>query len=96
MTNVPIGRPWQMLAVDVLEVPISGHGNRYLLVLQDYFTKWAEALPMPDQTAERIVRALIDIFSRFGIWHVFAKVSLLEIGIVGWQSPYCACRLPFR
>ena len=21
MTNVPIGRPWQMLAVDVLEVP---------------------------------------------------------------------------
>eukprot|EP00731_Ephydatia_muelleri_P000956 Em0001g956a len=40
MTNVPIGRPWQM---------------------------WAEAVPMPDQTAERIVRALIDILSRFGI-----------------------------
>ena len=67
MTNVPIGRPWQMLAVDVLEVLMSGHGNRYLVVLQDYFTKWAEAVPMPDQTAERIVRALIDIFSRFGI-----------------------------
>eukprot|EP00731_Ephydatia_muelleri_P003703 Em0001g3703a len=31
------------------------------------FTKWAEAVPMPDQTAERIVLALIDIFSRFGI-----------------------------
>ena len=67
MTNVPIGRPWQMLAVDVLEVPMSSHGNRYLLVLQNYFTKWAEAVPMPDQTAERIVRALISIFSRFGI-----------------------------
>ena len=25
-----------MLAVDVLEVPMSGHRNRYLLVLQDY------------------------------------------------------------
>ena len=59
MTNVPIGRAWQMLAVDVLEVPMSSHGNRYLLVLQDYFTKWAEAIPMPDQTAERIVRVLI-------------------------------------
>ena len=92
MTNVPIGRPWQMLAVDVLEVPISGHGNRYLLVLQDYFTKWAEALPMPDQTAERIVRALlIDIFSRFGImarvrqgiiarnWHCWMAKSLLRM-----------------
>ena len=46
---------------------LTGHGNRYLLVLQDYFTKWAEAVPMPDKTAERIVRALIDIFSHFGI-----------------------------
>eukprot|EP00731_Ephydatia_muelleri_P035391 Em0119g4a len=67
MTNVPIGRAWQMLAVDVLEVPMSSHGNRYLLVLQDYFTKWAEAIPMPDQTAERIVRVLIEVFSHFGI-----------------------------
>ena len=67
MTNVPIGRAWQMLAVDVLEVPMSSHGNRYLLVLQDYFTKWAEAIPMPDQTTERIVRVLIEVFSHFGI-----------------------------
>eukprot|EP00731_Ephydatia_muelleri_P023350 Em0015g933a len=67
MTNVPIGRAWQMLAVDVLEVPMSSHGNRYLLVLQDYFTKWAEAIPMPDQAAERIVRVLIEVFSHFGI-----------------------------
>ena len=56
-----------MLAVDVLEVPMSSHGNRYLLVLQDYFTKWAEAIPMPDQTAERIVKVLIEVFSHFGI-----------------------------
>ena len=67
MASVPIGRTWQMLAVDVLEVPMSGHKNRYLLVLQDYFTKWAEEVPLPDQTAERIIRALIDIFSCFGI-----------------------------
>ena len=40
--------------MDVLEVPISTHGNRYLLVVQDYFTKWAEAFPIPDQTAKRI------------------------------------------
>ena len=38
MNNVTIGQSWQMLAVDVLEVPMSGHGNLYLQVLQDYFT----------------------------------------------------------
>ena len=30
LTNVPIGKPWQMVAVDVLEVPMSPNGNRYL------------------------------------------------------------------
>ena len=44
-----------MLAFDVLEVPMSCQGNRYLLVLQDYFTKWAKSILMPDQTGERIV-----------------------------------------
>ena len=67
MMNVPIGCPWEMLAVDILQVPMSMQGNQYLLVLQDYFTKWAEAIPMADQKAERIVRILIDIFSRYGI-----------------------------
>ena len=56
-----------MLAVDVLQVPVSSRGNRYLLVIQDYFTKWAEAIPMPNQTAECIAGILIDLFSRFGI-----------------------------
>ena len=65
--NIPIGHPWQMLAVDVLQVSVSSRGNRYLLVLQDYFTKWAEVIPMPNQTAECIAGILIDLFSRFGI-----------------------------
>ena len=52
MTNVPIDQPWQLLVDDVLEVPISSQGNCYLLVFQDYFKKWAEAIPMPDQTPE--------------------------------------------
>ncbi len=43
-----------MDAVDVLEVPLSRNNNRYLLVIQEYFTKWAEAIPMPDQTANQI------------------------------------------
>ena len=56
-----------MLAVDVLEVPISTRGNRYLLVVQDYFTKWAEAFPMPDQTAKRITDILIGLCAAMGL-----------------------------
>lgn len=66
LRNIPIGRPWEMIAVDILEVPISTQNNRYLLVVQDYFTKWAEAVPLPDQTAGRISRELIKLFSIYG------------------------------
>ena len=67
LMSLPVGSPWEMLAVDVLEVPLSMNGNRYLLVVQDYFTKWAEAFPMPDQTARRITDILIKFCARMGL-----------------------------
>ena len=66
LANMPIGRPWQMLTVDILEVPLSVNNNRYLLVVQDYFTKWVEAVPIPDQMVTRITCELVKIFSRYG------------------------------
>ena len=63
---MPIGRPWQTIAADILEVPLSTNNNRYLLVVQDYFTKWTEAIPLPDQTAARITGELIKLFSVYG------------------------------
>ena len=67
LINIPVGRPWQMVAVDILEVPVSSNNNRYILVVQDYFTKWADARPIPDQTAVRITRELVHIFAGYGI-----------------------------
>ena len=56
-----------MITVDVLKVPPSTCNNKYLLVIQDYFTKWADAIPMPDQTAVRIVRELTKVFPVMGL-----------------------------
>ena len=33
-----------MTAVDILEVPVSTRNNSYLLIVQDYFTEWVEAI----------------------------------------------------
>uniref|UniRef100_A0A5S6QAZ4 RNA-directed DNA polymerase n=1 Tax=Trichuris muris TaxID=70415 RepID=A0A5S6QAZ4_TRIMR len=66
MQSMPIGDIWDSIAVDVLEVPINKYGNRYILVVQDYFSKWIEALPMLDQKAATIVKHLTSVFCRFG------------------------------
>ena len=67
LTSMPIGKPWQTVAVDILTVPISTNGNKYLLVIQDYFTKWATAIPLPNQSAATITSALINLFSQMGM-----------------------------
>jgi len=59
----PYWTTWADVAVDILEVPVSSNNHRYLLVVQDYFTKWADSIPLTDQTAERITGELIKLFS---------------------------------
>lgn len=56
------------VGVDVLgPLPRSRHGNRFVLVAIEYFTKRPEAYALPDQEAERVVEALVQgMFSRFG------------------------------
>ena len=49
-----------MVGEDVLKVQMSTKGNQYLLVAQDYFSKWPFSKLMPDQKAERIVQILKD------------------------------------
>ena len=61
LNSIPIGRPRQMVAVDILQVFVSCHNNHYLLGLQDYFTKWPEVIPMPNQTAARITDELVQM-----------------------------------
>ena len=53
--------------MDILQVPLSSRNNQYPLVIQDYFTKWAEAIPLPNQTANRITSELIRVFSNYGL-----------------------------
>ena len=58
-----------MLAVDILEVRLSQSNYRYLLVVRDYFTKWADAIPLCDQKATTITDAVVKICGNFEILH---------------------------
>lgn len=53
---IPVTRPFQILGVDVMDLPKTVQGNKHVLVFQDLFTKWPMVYAMPDQKAERIAK----------------------------------------
>ena len=65
------GEPMQIVAMDILgPLPESADGNKYILVIGEYFTKWVEAFAIPDQESETIARCFVDQFvCRFSIPH---------------------------
>nr|VZI14049.1 unnamed protein product [Spirometra erinaceieuropaei] len=66
---ISTGYPNQRLGVDIVgPFPQSRKGNRYLLVMVDFFTKWAEAAPLPDQTTATVAEAIMSTWvARFGV-----------------------------
>ena len=63
-----VGAPMDRLATDILgPLPLTPRGNRYILVVGDYFTKWVEIIAVPDQTAETCAQKIVDdVISRLG------------------------------
>lgn len=56
-----------MVAVDILDIPISPKDNLYLLFVQDYFRKWLEAIPLPTQMATQFTAEVVKLFSTLGL-----------------------------
>ena len=54
---IAVKSPWHHLGMDFIG-PISGAGNRYILTVSDYFTKFAWAKALPTKEAAGVVSAL--------------------------------------
>ncbi|VDI37976.1 Hypothetical predicted protein [Mytilus galloprovincialis] len=69
MKQYLVGAPWERMAIDILgPLPISVNNNRYLMVVQDYFSKWTEAIPIPDTEAVTVARKFVErIVTIFGV-----------------------------
>ena len=58
-----VGYPLDRIGVDILgPLPLTSKGNKCVLVIGDYFTRWMEAYPLPDQTAGTVAHALVHRF----------------------------------
>ena len=57
---IPVQRPFQILGVDVMDLPKTELGNQHVLVFQDFLTKWPLVFPIPDQKTSRIVKLFVE------------------------------------
>ena len=58
-----VGCPMERIALDFMgPFPETKAGNRHLLVVMDYFTKWSEAYVLPKQKASTVTSVLVNEF----------------------------------
>lgn len=64
-----ISTPFERVAVDIDGplTPRTDKGNRYILTLVDFTTRYPEAIPLKNIETEHVAEALLYIFSRTGI-----------------------------
>ncbi|XP_046545517.1 uncharacterized protein LOC124255665 [Haliotis rubra] len=73
--KVPLGQmplistPFERIAVDLIGplYPVTDRGNRYILTVVDYATRYPEAVALPRIETEYVAEALLEIFSRVGV-----------------------------
>ena len=54
-------RPFERVALDILgPLPETPNGNKYILVIGDYFSKWTESFPLPNQEAQTVAKVFVE------------------------------------
>ena len=74
VSKVPLGstplidEPFRRIAVDIVGpiAPITSRGNRYILTVVDYATRYPEAIALRNIDTPTVAEALLSIFSRVG------------------------------
>lgn len=69
MRQYNVGYPMERIGLDICgPYPVSKKGNRYLMVVSCYFTKWVDAIPLKTQEAKYVASKLVNRFiSIFGV-----------------------------
>ena len=81
-TWAPLGRypipqkPWDTVSMDLMQLPRTERGNRYLLVLVCHFSRFAVLEPIPDKKGETVGNAILDICKHYQ----FPKILLSDNG----------------
>ena len=54
LNPIAVSRPFQILGIGIMDLPLMEQGNKHAVVMQDMFTKWPMVFAIPDQKTTRI------------------------------------------
>jgi hypothetical protein len=58
---IPTHSPFYQVGIDFVgPLPVTANGNKYIIVAIDYLTKWPEARPVPQATAEETIKFIYE------------------------------------
>lgn len=68
MRSIETGQgPFEQIALDILKLPRTRRGNQFVLLVEDYFSKWVEAFPLKRTIAPSVAQCVLNGWiSRFG------------------------------
>ena len=52
--------PFEQVALDILKLPLTSRGNQYVLLIEDYFSKWVEAFPLERTVAPSVAQCVMN------------------------------------
>lgn len=60
--------PFKRIGIDIKgPFAVTEKGNKYILVICDYATRYPEAIPIPETSTDTVTQAMIEVFSRVGL-----------------------------
>ncbi|KAF7641989.1 hypothetical protein LDENG_00266760 [Lucifuga dentata] len=95
LVNIKTSRPRELVCMDYLSLEPDGHGTKNILVITGHFTKFAVAVPTPDQKEKTVAKALLNNFlvhyeiperlhSDQG--HNFESAVIKNLSVVGYKE----------
>ena len=87
---------WKQIGIDLVgPLPCSDKGNKYIIVVTDYFTKWPEACASPTKEAIYVANFLFDLFLRHGCPDITISDQGKEFCNQVWMCQHdCICCIP--
>ena len=90
-----VSKVWCLVGIDLVDAgKVSAKENRYLLTMTDYFSKYVEAIPLPDKSAVSVAKGLYKAYCRHGSpAHIISDQGRKFVNQVGQR---CKHRKPLK